>query len=145
MFVLFGVFSAIIVAIWYITTNSSLKRLTSQSEGNNVSLKKCIKNKNVILLCLGNLGLSYFYWVFLTWLPYYFIHNKELDLKEMGVATSISFILSIISVMLGEVVSESLIKSKVCAVKARLTPIILGCGIEGLAIIVLPFIDNLNL
>ena len=146
MFILLGIFGSVMGAIWYITTSSSLKKVLTQSTTeNNVSLINCIKDRNVALLCVGNLGSSYAYWVFLTWLPYYFIHNKGLDLKQMGIATSLSFILSIISVMLGGIVSDALIKRKTCAVKARLTPIILGCTIAGFAIVALPFIADLKL
>lgn len=146
MFILLGVFSSVIGAIWYITTSSSLRKLAPPSTSkNNISLISHIKDRNVAFLCAGNIGSSYAYWVFLTWLPYYFIHNKGLDLKQMGIATSISFVLSIISVMLGGIVSDILIRSKVCVVKARLAPIILGCIIAGLAIVALPFIEDLKL
>ena len=146
MFILLGIFGSVIGVIWYITASSSLKKVLTQSVSkNNVSLISCIKDRNVAFLCIGNLGSSYAYWVFLTWLPYYFIHNKGLDLKQMGIATSLSFILSIISVMLGGIVSDALIKSKSSAVKARLTPIVLGCTIAGFTIIALPFITDLKL
>ncbi len=146
MFILLGILGALMTIAWHITTNLSLKKISPHTtQNNNINLVSCVKNKNVVLLSLGNLGSSYAYWVFLTWLPYYFINNKELDLKQMGIATSISFLLSIISVMLGGIVSDALIKYRICTIKSRLVPIVFGCIVSGFSILLLPFIEDLRL
>ncbi|MFC4892558.1 MFS transporter [Pseudofrancisella aestuarii] len=148
MFILLGSLGILIAFIWYkinkrfTNINNHKKQIKSS---NPIRLKQAFSNKNVKLLCLGNFSSSYAYWLFLTWLPYYFITAKELNLSEMGIATSASFMLSLLSVMLGGILSDLLIKKKMCPIKARLFPIILGCIIAGLSMLLIPFIQNIYL
>lgn len=74
---------------------------------------------------------------------FYFIKVKHLSLSQMSIATSISFISGIASVMLGGIVSDLMIKKGFTAVFSRLTPIIIGCLVASIAILALPFIDNI--
>ncbi|AXA34467.1 MFS transporter [Francisella adeliensis] len=146
MFILLGIIGAILGVIWYMISNKSFKKIELQNRSRKTtSFVKCFKNKNVILLCLGNFGSSYAYWVFVTWLPYYFIHTKGLDLSQMGLAASATFVLALASVMLGGIISDMFISAKTNVIKSRLVPIIFGCAVAGLSIIILPFIDNLTI
>lgn len=90
-----------------------------------VSITNALKNKNVILLFIGNLCSSYAYWLFLTWLHFYFIKVKNLSLSEMSIATSASFISGVTSVMLGGIISDLMIKKRFSAITSHLTPIII--------------------
>lgn len=146
MFILLGVIGLIATLIWL----QFQKRVFSKHDEQKIinktqqtSFKKALKNKNVIFLCIGNLCSSYAYWVFLTWLPFYFIKVKGLSLSQMSIATSASFISGIVSVMLGGILSDFLIKRNINAIHSRLIPIIGGCIVASLSILTLPFIDNI--
>ncbi|KEI35298.1 D-galactonate transporter [Francisella sp. W12-1067] len=147
MFILLGVVGLTTTLIWAKLQNHSYfahnndglkpKPLTKKQ------FKAIITNHNVIFLCIGNICSTYTYWLFITWLPFYFIETKNLSLSQMGLATSLSFLSSLISVVLGGIVSDYLIKRGVSAIASRLTPIIFGCLIAGVAIIVIPILDNI--
>ncbi len=71
MFIPLGTIGLFVAVIWWfiykkqrIETNISYRRTQK------VSIINALKNKNVILLCIGNLCSSYAYWLFLTWLPF---------------------------------------------------------------------------
>ena len=146
MFILLGIVGLITTLVWLRLQN---KFFSQQGKSNNInktqqtSLKKSILNKNVIFLCIGNLCSSYAYWVFLTWLPFYFVKVKGLSLSQMGVATSAAFVSGIASVMLGGVLSDFLVKKGLSAVFSRLVPIVCGCIVAAISILSLPFIDNI--
>jgi MFS family permease len=145
MFILLGVIGVALTVVWhYIHKGSADPQVTEQnSDKPNISLVKIFANRNIQLLCIGNLGSSYAYWLFLTWLPYYFIKIRHLSLSEMGVATSASFVMAVLAVMLGGMISDYLIKLNVTATIARLIPIIFGCLVAGIAMVTIPFIENI--
>ena len=146
MFIILGIIGIVMAGVWLVinrkfTKISKHKKIIEKHKS--IKLGKAFANKNVRLLCLGNLSSSYAYWLFLTWLPFYFITEKNLNLSEMGMATSASFVLSLISVMLGGMLSDRLIRKKVSSTKARLFPIILGCIIASISMLIIPMIDNI--
>ncbi|MDE4980396.1 MFS transporter, partial [Francisella tularensis subsp. holarctica] len=75
--------------------------------------------------------------------PFYFIKVKHITLSQMTIATSASFISGVAYVMLCGIISDFMIKKGYTAVFASLTPIIAGCLVAYIAIIALPFIDNI--
>lgn len=146
MFILLGVAGLAAAMLWQrLQKKGVLKEVRHVKKTQQISISKVLKNRNVIFLCIGNLCSSYAYWLFLTWLPYYFIKVKGLSLSEMSIATSASFISGIASVMLGGIISDFMIKRNFTAVSSRLTPIISGCLIASVAILVLPYIENIFL
>ncbi|QIW09583.1 MFS transporter [Francisella sp. LA112445] len=146
MFILLGVVGLAAAVLWQFLQNKGvLKEPQHFNKTQKVSFRQALKNRNVIYLCIGNLCSSYAYWLFLTWLPYYFIKVKGLSLSQMSIATSASFISGVASVMLGGIISDFMIKRNFSAVSSRLTPIISGCLIASIAILTLPFIQNIFL
>lgn len=144
MFILLGIIGLLAALGWkLIHTEETIECRPTYKKTQKVSISDALKNKNVVFLCIGNLCSSYAYWLFLTWLPFYFIKVKHLSLSQMSIATSVSFISGIASVMLGGIVSDLMIKKGFTAVFARLTPIIIGCLVASIAILALPFIDNI--
>ncbi|QUE31806.1 MFS transporter [Francisella philomiragia] len=144
MFILLGIIGLLAALGWKLLhTEETIECRPTYKKTQKVSISDALKNKNVVFLCLGNLCSSYAYWLFLTWLPFYFIKVKHLSLSQMSIATSISFISGIASVMLGGIVSDLMIKKGFTAVFSRLTPIIIGCLVASIAILALPFIDNI--
>ncbi|WP_150465252.1 MFS transporter [Francisella sp. SYW-2] len=144
MFILLGIIGLLAALGWKLLhTEETIECRPTYKRTQKVSISDALKNKNVVFLCIGNLCSSYAYWLFLTWLPFYFIKVKHLSLSQMSIATSISFISGIASVMLGGIVSDLMIKKGFTAVFSRLTPIIIGCLVASIAILALPFIDNI--
>ncbi|MEY8715421.1 MFS transporter [Francisella philomiragia] len=144
MFILLGIIGLLAALGWKLLhTEETIECRPTYKKTQKVSISDALKNKNVVFLCIGNLCSSYAYWLFLTWLPFYFIKVKHLSLSQMSIATSISFISGIASVMLGGIVSDLMIKKGFTAVFSRLTPIIIGCLVASIAILALPFIDNI--
>ncbi|AEI35405.1 MULTISPECIES: MFS transporter [Francisella] len=144
MFILLGIIGLLAALGWKLLhTEETIECRPTYKKTQKVSISYALKNKNVVFLCIGNLCSSYAYWLFLTWLPFYFIKVKHLSLSQMSIATSISFISGIASVMLGGIVSDLMIKKGFTAVFSRLTPIIIGCLVASIAILALPFIDNI--
>lgn len=147
MFILLGVLGLTTTFIWaklqnhsYFAHNDDNSRPAHMTKK---QFKAILTNHNVIFLCIGNICSTYAYWLFITWLPFYFIENMNLSLPQMGLATSLSFLSSLVSVILGGIVSDYLIKRGVSAIASRLTPIIFGCLIAGVAIMVIPILDNI--
>lgn len=144
MFILLGIIGLLAALGWKLLhTEETIECRATYKKTQKVSISDALKNKNVVFLCIGNLCSSYAYWLFLTWLPFYFIKIKHLSLSQMSIATSISFISGIASVMLGGIASDLMIKKGFTAVFSRLTPIIIGCLVASIAILALPFIDNI--
>lgn len=144
MFILLGIIGLLAALGWKLLhTEETTQCRPTYKKTQKVSISDALKNKNVVFLCIGNLCSSYAYWLFLTWLPFYFIKVKHLSLSQMSIATSISFISGIASVMLGGIASDIMIKKGFTAVFSRLTPIIIGCLVASIAILALPFIDNI--
>ena len=144
MFILLGIIGLLATLGWKLLhSEETIECRATYKKTQKVSISDALKNKNVVFLCIGNLCSSYAYWLFLTWLPFYFIKVKHLSLSQMSIATSISFISGIASVMLGGIVSDLMIKKGFTAVFSRLTPIIIGCLVASIAILALPFIDNI--
>jgi sugar phosphate permease len=145
MFIILGIIGLLVAIVWNFLYQAGLshQKKINIKKTQQISITKVLKNKNVIFLCLGNLCSSYAYWLFITWLPFYFIKVKHLSLGQMSLATSASFILGIISVMLGGIASDIMIKRGISVVSSRLIPIILGCFVASISIFSLPYLNNI--
>jgi MFS family permease len=75
-------------------------------------------------------------WVFLTWLPSFFMHNYHLNLRDSALFTSGVFLAGIVGDMVGGVLSDHVYKRTGDLQKARRNIIILGMG--GALIFLLP-------
>ncbi|GAB4222064.1 MAG: MFS transporter [Francisella sp.] len=141
---LIGVFAALIWKLLHtkeVLDDHATKMIIKDTESKYIF--NILKSKNVICLCIGNLCSSYAYWLFLTWLPFYFIKEKHLNIAQMSIATSASFVSGIASVMLGGIISDFMIRKGFTVVFSRLIPIIMGCLVASISILSLPFIDNI--
>jgi sugar phosphate permease len=65
-------------------------------------------------------------WVFLTWLPSFFLHNYHLNLKSSALFTSGVFVAGIVGDMLGGMVSDKVFKRTGDLQKARRNVIVAG-------------------
>ena len=93
---------------------------------------------------LGNIGSSYVFWLYFTWLPTYLIEEKHLSLKSAGWATAIPFIAGVVAVLIGGYISDILIKRGMNVIKARLIPAIGGCLLAGITVIPVNYVSSLT-
>ena len=89
---------------------------------------------SVILFNLGNIGSSYIYWLYLTWLPYYLMDNRGLSAGAMGIVMAIPFSVAIGAVLLGGWLSDYCIRRGFSVVRGRLVPVVAGCLIAGIVV-----------
>jgi MFS family permease len=75
-------------------------------------------------------------WVFLTWLPSFFMHNYHLNLRDSALFTSGVFLAGIVGDMVGGMLSDQVYKRTGDLQKARRNVIVLGMG--GALIFLLP-------
>lgn len=152
MFLTLGVVGFLIVGLWikvykkadaaYLIDN--LPSFTTQHV--KFSIWKLINHKTSWWLNLGNFGSSYVFWLYFTWLPYYLMDKRGLDLKATGLIAAIPFLTGIIAVPFGGYISDLLIrKYNVDIIKARVLPAVIGCLIAGVAVIPINYVNNLTI
>ena len=71
-------------------------------------------------------GLVYTYWVYLTWLPGYLETSRHLSILKTGFVAAIPYLVGIIGVPLGGLLSDWLLKRGIAPINARRIPIIVG-------------------
>ncbi|MCX7970695.1 MAG: MFS transporter [Negativicutes bacterium] len=97
----------------------------------------------IIWFNLGNIGTSYVFWLYFTWLPTYLIDERHLSLQQAGWMTAWPFVAGIAAVPLGGWLSDRLIGRGVPAVQARLWPAVAGSLLAGVVIMPANFVDSL--
>ncbi|MFT6836194.1 MAG: MFS family permease [Francisellaceae bacterium] len=154
MFIILGVTGFLITLLWLIfyrkdkgivSSNKNTQTATPDQKSRKVSYLKLFKHPTMIWMIIGNMGSSYMFWLYLTWLPDYLIKVKHLSLVQTGFTAAIPFIVSIFAVMLGGYVSDRLIKGGMNTIKSRLIPIIGGCLISGIASIPINYVSSLTM
>lgn len=93
---------------------------------------------------LGNIGSSYMFWLYFTWLPTYLIEEKHLSLKSAGWTTAIPFIAGVVALPIGGYISDVLIKRGMNVIKARLIPAVGGCLLAGITVIPVNYVSSLS-
>ncbi len=71
-------------------------------------------------------GVVYTYWVYLTWLPGYLETSRHLSILKTGFVAAIPYLVGIIGVPLGGLLSDWLLKRGIAPINARRIPIIVG-------------------
>nr|MBP9742371.1 MFS transporter [Burkholderiales bacterium] len=151
MFIILGVLGFVIAFLWikiYQPNFSSCISydLTKYNKKIKFSLWKLINHKTTWWLNLGNLGSSYVFWLYFTWLPTYLIDNRGLNLKATGGIAALPFIAGAIAVPFGGYLSDMLIKKyNVSTIRARVIPASLGCLIAGISVIPINYVNNLSI
>ena len=145
MFVVLATLGIVVILLWTMVYQKVVEVLPEKISNTKISIYKLLKHKTVFWVNLGNLGSSYVFWLYFTWLPTYLMDKKGLDLKATGFITAIPFIAGVIAVPFGGYLSDILIrKYNIDAIKARLIPAIGGCIIAGIAVIPINYIDSLS-
>ncbi|CAH1196871.1 MULTISPECIES: MFS transporter [Paenibacillus] len=100
------------------------------------------KHKSTWFMIVGNFGIMFTIWVYLTWLPSYLEKEQGFTLKETGWIASIPFVAGIIGVLLGGLISDFFIRKGVNAVTSRKVPIVGGAILAAASVAPIPFIDS---
>ncbi|MHA7579021.1 MFS transporter [Paenibacillus vandeheii] len=100
------------------------------------------KHKSTWFMIIGNFGIMFTIWVYLTWLPSYLEKEQGFTLKETGWIASIPFVAGIIGVLLGGFISDFFIRRGVNAVTSRKVPIVGGAILAAASVAPIPFIDS---
>lgn len=91
---------------------------------------------------LGNIGSSYVFWLYFTWLPTYLTTRRGLTLTQAGWAAMVPFIFGVAAVPIGGYMSDYLIKKGMNSIKARLVPTVGGCLLAALAVAPLNYVHQ---
>lgn len=148
MFIALGLIGLLIIIMWIIIQRfkpitAPTQTLEDHAQRTRISPWKLFKHPSVICLNIGNIGSSYIFWLYMTWLPYYLVENRGLSMVEMGFVMAIPFTIAIFSVLCGGLLSDYFIKKGMNRIKARLVPILFGCIVAGIIVFPINYIDNL--
>lgn len=154
MFIVIGVFGLLVMAVWLkVYRNPTAaeveiikgKNDTEQAISQNIkqaSWGDLLKQRMTWFMILGNFGIMFTIWVYLTWLPSYLEKEQGFTLKQMGWIASIPFFCGIIGVLLGGIISDYAIRKGLKPITARKIPIVGGAVIAAVAVAPIAYIDN---
>lgn len=94
---------------------------------------------------LGNIGSSYVFWLYFTWLPTYLTTERGMTLTQAGWAQTIPFIAGVAAVPLGGYMSDWLIGKGMNPIRARLVPTVGGCLLAAIAVAPLNYVHDTGL
>ncbi len=152
MFIVLGILGLLIVLLWvkYYQKDDEKYVITEYKVGNREQINNFLipelifKHPTAWWFNLGNMGSSYIFWLYFTWLPTYLIEEKHLSLKSAGWAMAIPFIAGAIAVPIGGYISDVFIKRGMNAIRARVIPAIGGCLIAGITVIPVNYVSSLT-
>jgi sugar phosphate permease len=157
MFVIIGILGFAVLLVWMklyrdptseetLAIKGSLELAAEQrkaeSSEKQASWGELFKFKNTWSMIIGNFGIMFTIWVYLTWLPAYLVKARGFSLQQMGVVASIPFICGIIGVLVGGYLSDYLIGKGIQAITARKVPIVGGAILAAASVAPLPFIKS---
>lgn len=114
----------------------------ASTEPSSASWSSLFKHKSTWFMIIGNFGIMFTIWVYLTWLPSYLEKEQGFTLKETGWIASIPFIAGIIGVLVGGIISDYFIRKGVNPITSRKVPIVGGAILAAASVAPIPFIDN---
>jgi MFS transporter, ACS family, D-galactonate transporter len=83
-------------------------------------------DRNLLGLCLGHLGFSYYWYLLVTWLPDYLVESRHLSLQQAGAFAVIPYSVFAISEPLGGWIADLMIRRGWNEVRARKSLITFG-------------------
>jgi MFS family permease len=92
---------------WLAIAPRGLKSSAVQSPGLSETLGRL--DRNLLGLCLGHLGYSYYWYLLVTWLPDYLVESRHMTLQRAGAAASLPFLVFAISEPLGGWIADRLV------------------------------------
>jgi sugar phosphate permease len=153
MFIIVGVAGIVVMVVWLMTYRDpkqneimiEVQKLSESKETEpQVRWRDLFKYKSTWYMIIGNFGLVYTMWTFLTWLPGYLETDRGLSLMKTGWVASIPFLVGIIGVPLGGIISDYFIRKGFQPIKARKIPLVGGAILAAIAVIPIPYVSDLN-
>ena len=92
----------------------------------------------VVYFCYG-----WTLWLFLTWIPQYFLHSQNLDLKKMAVFSSVVFFAGVVGDSLGGIVTDRVYAATGNLGRARSLMVAICMGLTCLSLLPLMFSHDL--
>lgn len=132
MFIGLGLIGFVVTLLWLVfykekNSNSEIIDTKPSKEKVKISWALLLKHPSTWAMMVGNFGLIYVFWVYLTWLPTYLNTARGFGLMKTGWLTAIPFLAGIIGVPLGGYLSDYLIDKKgFKPIKARKTVLVLA-------------------
>ncbi|OAA86327.1 MFS transporter [Clostridium ljungdahlii] len=154
MFVIIGVLGILVLLVWQklyrdptseetIAIKGSLEAAQEvRKSGKQASWGELFKHRNTWFMIIGNFGIMFTIWVYLTWLPSYLQKERGFSLTQSGFIASLPYICGIVGVLLGGTISDYLIKKGVQPITSRKFPIVGGALIAAISTAPLPFIKS---
>lgn len=93
-------------------------------------------------MVIGNFSIMFTIWVYLTWLPSYLETSLGFSLKATGWIASIPFLAGILGVLVGGLISDTLVKRGFPAITSRKIPIVLGALLAACFVAPIPFVSS---
>jgi MFS family permease len=104
-----------------------------------------LKHPTTWWFSLGNIGSSYVFWLYFTWLPTYLTTERGMTLAQAGWAATIPFIGGLVAVPAGGYMSDYLIRKGMNVIRARLVPTVGGCLLAAVAVAPLNYVHETGL
>jgi MFS family permease len=136
-FVIVGLISFLWVALWwfYFRDDPREHRHVTAAEIEALPLKPAAERKAVpwgrllrrmVPVTLTDFCYGWILWLYLNWLPSFFLHEYSLDLKKSALFASAVFFAGVVGDTVGGVVSDRILKRTGSVAKARVSVIVLG-------------------
>jgi sugar phosphate permease len=159
MFIIIGLAGFAVLALWLFSyrdpatsvgiiakDQSNSQSSQAMDKANEVKWADLFKYKSTWYMIIGNFGLVYTMWTYLTWLPGYLVTGRGLSILKTGWIAAIPFLVGIIGVPLGGIISDYFIKRKGYApIKARKIPLVCGAIVAAIAVAPVPYVSDINL
>lgn len=154
MFMSLGVLGILVVLLWvkfYKKNPNSVDDAGTEKPKatNQVSAKSMLKlfrYPSTWKMMIGDFGITYVIWVFLTWLPTYLTTSRHLSLMKAGWTASIPYIAGMFAVPIGGLISDLLIrKMHLPPITSRKIPIIIGGVVAAVAVAPVAYVRSITL
>lgn len=151
MFIGLGLLGLVVTFLWLTLykekPNSNIEIIDAKSPKKKQNLKISwailLKHPSTWAMMVGNFGLIYVFWVYLTWIPTYLKTARGFSLSKTGWLAAIPFLAGIIGVPLGGYLSDYLIKKRnFNPIKARKTIIIFAVIIASIFIAPIAYVKS---
>lgn len=151
MFIGLGFLGFVITFLWlafYKDKSSANVRIidpksAEDKENVKISWSVLLKHPSTWAMMVGNFGLIYVLWVYLTWLPTYIKTARGFSLSKTGWLAAIPFSAGLIGVTLGGYLSDYLIRKKgFSPIKARKTVIVLASFTASIIVFPVAYVDS---
>jgi sugar phosphate permease len=160
MFIVIGALGFIVLGLWLFIYRDPQRRpewaqasqeqereVEQAEEGDTAKMNwgSLFRYRSTWGMILGNFGVVYVYWVYLTWLPGYLEDDRHLTILKTGFVASIPYVVGMVGVLVGGYASDLLIRRGMSAINARRIPIIAGALIVAIAVVPAVYVSSVTL